>query len=330
MKFNILLIGISLVLAFSHLSVANPVIEDEGVSMSRADLMQSVRRWSPNMQQAAAEQEVARFELLSLTMASKKLAAEADKITEESDPDLYWALQMQLRALKRSFIVDRFIASIDVPDMAPLAQERYLADKDKYALVPEQRMSSHILFLCSPAACDREAVDQGKAKVIAGLAQGESFEALAAEYSDDAANKDKGGKFDRWLTADARDVAPEYTHALFELDEIGAVTEPIGSRFGLHIIRLDEIQPSYHKTFEESKEHIIEMLEAEYKQLAVEDFNLKYQLSATATLDLPAIAEILAPYSLSTAPPELETSDAVAEGASTSAVVEKPPVKSEG
>ena len=299
MKVHVFPLALSLLLACHSTANANSVLEDGGISMTRADLEQAVKRWSPNMQQSAAEDERARYELLSLTLASKKIAAEADKWTEEENPELYWKKEYQVREVKRRAFVDGFLASIEIPDMRPLAEESYRANRDKYGLVGEQRMSSHILILCmTTGECDHDEVNRKVDAIAAALVQGTAFEELAEEYSDDPGSKGQGGKFDRWIGRDSREVVPEYVDALFKLEEVGSHTGPIGSQFGVHIIRLDAIEDAYYRPFEEVEEEVIASLMADYRKLAGIEFDKKYRLSPEAKIDAAVIDEILEPYKL--------------------------------
>jgi peptidyl-prolyl cis-trans isomerase C len=133
---------------FSPGSLAQPVIEDQGVDMSREEVGQVVQRWPAEMQRAAANDLGDRMELLNQALANKKIALEAEKLTPESDPEAYWEYRFMIQQVQGKFVFDRYMDELEVPDMSALAQERYETQKDKYALVKERRLSSHILFAC--------------------------------------------------------------------------------------------------------------------------------------------------------------------------------------
>lgn len=80
--------------------------------------------------------------------------------------------------------------------------------------------------------------------------QGEPFESLAKQYSDDKNSAVKGGKLNPFTKGDLR--APEFEDAAYELKNIGDISKPIKTDFGWHIIRLDEKLPM--ETFEEQKQ----------------------------------------------------------------------------
>ena len=84
------------------------------------------------------------------------------------------------------------------------------------------------------------------------LKQGESFEELAEQYSDDKNSGKRGGKLGKFRKGDLR--SAEFEEGAFQLKEIGQFSKPVKSAFGWHIIRLDELHPI--ATFEEKKENL--------------------------------------------------------------------------
>ena len=81
------------------------------------------------------------------------------------------------------------------------------------------------------------------------LKQGQSFESLAKEYSDDKNSAVNGGKLKPFTKGELR--APEFEDAAYQLKTVGEISKPVKTDFGWHIIRLDEVVPN--PTFEEQK-----------------------------------------------------------------------------
>lgn len=81
------------------------------------------------------------------------------------------------------------------------------------------------------------------------LQQGESFEGLAKQYSDDKNSAKNGGKLNRFGKGDLK--SPEFEEAAYSLNKAGEYSKPIQSSFGWHIIRLDEKHDI--ATFDEKK-----------------------------------------------------------------------------
>ncbi len=89
-------------------------------------------------------------------------------------------------------------------------------------------------------------------ELYAMVQQGESFEGIARQFSEDRNTAINGGKIRTFGVGDLR--APLFEEAAYSLKEKGDVTKPIKSSFGWHIIRLNEVFPI--PTFEEQKESI--------------------------------------------------------------------------
>ena len=230
---------------------AQEVVEDQGVGLTREELEYIVKFWTPDMQQAAVSDAGDRIELLNMALANKKLAAMVpDSPPEAGDTDAYWRLQLNIRNMKSQYVVKQYLASLDIPDMSALAEERYKTQKDKYALVPETRLSSHILLLCAPGACDRDARRIEAEKILAELEAGADFGELATRYSEDPGSKGQEGRFDRWVTLGEPQVDPYFLGAVFEIEKVGEHSGIVDTRFGLHIVQLDEVKAAHYKPFD--------------------------------------------------------------------------------
>ncbi|QNJ96649.1 foldase protein PrsA [Constantimarinum furrinae] len=73
------------------------------------------------------------------------------------------------------------------------------------------------------------------------LQQGESFESLVKQYSEDKGSVKNNGKLRKFGRGGVS--AKKFEDAAFKLKRVGEISEPIQSKFGWHIIRLDEIHP---------------------------------------------------------------------------------------
>jgi len=81
------------------------------------------------------------------------------------------------------------------------------------------------------------------------LQQGESFESLATQFSEDKSSAPKGGLLARIASGQLNSEA--FEEAAFSIKNVGEYTQPIESEFGWHIIKLLERHPI--KPFEEVK-----------------------------------------------------------------------------
>ena len=84
------------------------------------------------------------------------------------------------------------------------------------------------------------------------LKQGESFESLAKQFSDDKNSAVKGGKLNPFTKGDLR--AAEFEDAAYELKNVGDISKPVKTDFGWHIIRFDEKLSA--ESFDQQKESL--------------------------------------------------------------------------
>ena len=282
---------------FAHsVSAAQYIVSDGEVGMPREEVEFLTKHWAPAMQQAAANDPGERIELFNNELVNIKVAAEADKIPVDLESETYWNYVHSLRMAKQRYVVAHFLENLDVPDMTALAEERYHTEKDKYALVAEHRLASHILFLCRPAQCNRVEKKKLANQVLEELKAGADWNEMVKEYSDDPGSKDNDGLFQKWLVMGMPKVDGHFVAGVFSIDNIGEYSEVTDTQFGLHIIRLDKKVDSFYKPYDEVKDEIIASLESEYRKLALKEFNTQFIMSDAAVMDMEALDEILAPY----------------------------------
>lgn len=149
-----------------------------------------------------------------------------------------------------------------------------------------EKRVSHILFDVS--AGEDTAVAEAQA-VKDRIDAGESFEDLAAEVSVDTASGEMGG--DIGYTDGT--VFPDAVESALVSMEVGEVSAPVVSEFGVHLIKLTELDAADVVTFEESAERI----ERELKQTEVDNvyFSRLETLANLAfeTFDLQSISDEL-------------------------------------
>lgn len=141
----------------------------------------------------------------------------------------------------------------DAIDILDEDAQAYYDNNRRVYLTPEQRSASHILLEADGSSEVAEKTEIA-AQIKARLDAGESFEDLAKEFSDDPGSADLGGSLGGIVPGQ---MVPEFEDALNELAEIDNISEPVITQYGVHLIKLDAIQPETGKPFEEVKDEIV-------------------------------------------------------------------------
>ncbi|MFO1257448.1 MAG: SurA N-terminal domain-containing protein [Gammaproteobacteria bacterium] len=135
---------------------------------------------------------------------------------------------------------------------------------------PEKVKVSHILI----SSQEKGSLEKAKAEIETiqnRLKQGESFEALAREFSDDPVSAKDGGVLD-WVTKG--EVVPQFEEAAFNLNKPGEISDIIQTGFGYHLIKLIAHQDTQLKPFDVVKDEIaaeIRRQKAEEQQINLAD-----------------------------------------------------------
>ncbi|MBI6621622.1 MULTISPECIES: SurA N-terminal domain-containing protein [Pseudomonas] len=132
------------------------------------------------------------------------------------------------------------------------------AYQKEIANLSEQRRAAHILVEVN----DKVTEAQAKAKIEeiqARLAKGESFEALAKEYSQDPGSANNGGDLG---FAGPGVYDPEFEKALYALGK-DQVSAPVRTDFGLHLIKLLGVEAPEVPTFASLKDKLTRDLKAQ-------------------------------------------------------------------
>ena len=150
-----------------------------------------------------------------------------------------------------------------------LMYEEYVAS----ILQKEQRKASHILLKTDK---DEAAARKKITDIRNQLTKGASFSDLAREYSQDVASAKQGGDLG-WV--ESGQMVKPFEDALYTM-KVGEVSEIVESQFGLHIIKLEEIQSEPVQSLQEKRAE----LEKSFQQGVVSDnfYDLSEQMATIA------------------------------------------------
>lgn len=132
-------------------------------------------------------------------------------------------------------------------------------DEQRLAQENAERKSQHILIKVDETRTEEDAMELIQ-DIRQQIVDGASFGEMAAEHSEDDSNAIFGGDLD---FAGRGRFVPEFEDVLFSL-EVGELSDPVVTQFGVHLIKLNEIQEvdlaSLEIRFEEIRQEMLEDL----------------------------------------------------------------------
>ena len=201
-----------------------------------AMILQQQARGTPDNEQTRA---MVREELVNREI----VAQEAAKAGLAKTPEV----QMQLESARQEILVGAYIRDWLRKHPVTDADIQQEYDRAKGQTGDQEYKARHILV---------ETEDQAKA-MIAELKKGAKFEELATKNSKDTGTKERGGDLD-WNVPGVFD--KQFSDAMAKLEK-GKYTEtPVRTRFGFHVIQLDDVRPVKFPSLAEVKPRIQQQL----------------------------------------------------------------------
>jgi peptidyl-prolyl cis-trans isomerase C len=219
---------------------APPVAKVNGVAIpaTRAEALfgQQRARGMPDNDQSRA---MIRDELVNREL----LMQEAQKAGVTRNPEIAGQLDLARQEIIISAYLRDWVRRNPVSDAD--VQKEY--DRVKAEQGDKEYRARHILV---------ENEDQAK-QIVADLKKGAKFEELASKNSKDPGSKERGGDLDWHAPAD---FDRAFSDAMVKLDK-GKYTEtPVHTRFGYHIIQLDDVRAGRFPAYAEVKPRIQQQL----------------------------------------------------------------------
>jgi peptidyl-prolyl cis-trans isomerase D len=170
-------------------------------------------------------------------------------------------------------------------------EARYRENLEAYT-TPEFREASHILITVDEETDDATALQQ-ISDIRARIENGESFEALAKEFSQDPGSASDGGNLGE---IGRGDMVPTFEAALFALQP-NELSEPVKTGFGWHLIQLHSISGGVSQPYDSVKAELEDEIKSERAEVQIYELvervaNVVYEQSdslepAAEQFDLP-------------------------------------------
>lgn len=221
-------------------------------------------------------------------LAEKAVLEQADAQGWRQRPEI----ERQTRAATEQIVFRDYLQSVSrVPTDYPSAtelQQAYEAGKAGWVTPPMYRVSQIFLGVSDPQNIDavrKQAVELSKKAQAAPT----EFAALATQYSQDRASAERGG--DTGLQP-LQQLVPEVRGAVSRL-KVGAVSEPVQSAAGFHVIKLTEQQPARTATLDELRERLTQALRAQRQEQIAKAYLEGMLNMATLSIDGAELNKVL-------------------------------------
>lgn len=221
-------------------------------------------------------------------LAEKTVLEQADAQGWAQRPDV----ARQTRAATEQIVFRDYLRSVSqvpaqYPSMAEL-QQAYDAGKTNWQTPALYRVSQIFLPVSDSASLEtvrKQAAELSKKAQSAPA----DFAALATQYSQDRVTAERGG--DTGLQP-LQQLVPEVRGAVARL-KVGAVSDPVQSAAGFHVIKLTEQQPPRTATMEELRDQLTQALRAQRQEQIAQAYLDGMLNTATLSIDGAELNRIL-------------------------------------
>lgn len=270
--------------SLSPLAFRNGLAEEMLISQASAGLVLTTFKTPFSAQLATAlDQEQRSFRFVEINASALEAGIQ---LSDEDIQAAYDATQERYRTPEQVSVNYVLIKRNDLMAKQTVSddelQKAYAQYQDREAQ-QEQRKASHILLETGDRS-EKEALELA-AELKKRIDAGESFEALAKEYSDDIGTSQAGG--DLGLTARGSFIE-EFEDALYALNK-GEVSAPVKTEFGVHLIKATDIVQSEVKSFAEMRAELTEIVR---EGKAFEAFNAQVRELSDVSFSAESLDEV--------------------------------------
>jgi len=202
------------------------------------------------------------------------LAAEAEKQGLDKAPDASRLLQFTKKDLLARLYLEKLTKDMTAPTEAD-ARAFYDTNKSQYT-TPESVHLHHVLV-----KTEKEAKD-----VLARLKKGEKLADVASQVSI-CPSRVKGGNLD-WLPRGS--LVKEIEDVAF-VTKNGEIVGPVKTKFGYHVLLVEDKKPAQESSFDQVKDYIIEQLKFQKQQEQYEKVaeQLRKKMNVQMTQEPPIV-----------------------------------------
>ncbi len=222
------------------------------LKITQKDFYESLKVYSTEIQNAVKANRQLQQKFLQRLMELELFSS----VAREKGIDRIPEVKRRMEILVNDFL-SKELLSREVVDKIQVSEDDmkqyYKANREQFKK-PEEVRARHILIKVKKDASpeEKKAARKKAEEILEKIKKGEDFASLAEKYSDDPGSAKKGG--DLGYFPRGRMVKP-FEDAAFSL-KAGEVSDIVETKFGYHIIKVEEKKPAGYQPFEAVKDRI--------------------------------------------------------------------------
>lgn len=237
--------------------------EVNGKKITGVDYNLFIDSLNPQLKQYFGGEEMNK-EVVNELVYQTLLYEEAMEKGMDKDDEFTQVLEKTRESMLKTYALGKLLATVSVTDDE--IKKFYEDNKDVFK-ENESANASHILV-----------AEEDKAnEIYEKVKNGEDFASLAKEFST-CPSKEKGGELGTFTRGQ---MVKEFEDAVFN-NEVGAITEPVKTQFGYHIIKINDKNEGRDLAFDEVKDKIATQVRRQKEQALynekITELKEKYQV----------------------------------------------------
>jgi peptidyl-prolyl cis-trans isomerase C len=249
------------------------VVNGVPIPQSRVDFVIKAQAQQAQPGQAAPKDTPEfRQQVKDVLITREVLTQEAIKKGLDKNPEV----ETQLEMAKQDFLIRAYFDDFIKTNVPTEAQTLAEYEKIKAAQTDNGKKMEykvrHILVKVDSTSDPKKlkAAEQKAKALVAELnkANGKNFAQLAKAKSDDEGTKGEGGQLD-WT--DGSNLVKEFSDAMTNLPKGSYTKVPVKTRFGYHIILVEDVRPIQFPPYEQVKERVQQQLMKEARDKKIEE-----------------------------------------------------------
>jgi len=262
-------ISLALSLSLSYAEEDDPVLAKAGdFVIKKSAFDRFVSYYTPEKQKYLQDNPQQKIPLIKQLLEAKVVS----DIARREGFDKRVDVSEKIQYLMNDYLFKEYLMKVVAKDVIATEEDQkqyYTLYKNKFSF-PEQVKARHILLKFSHNMSEEEKkkVKEKAESILERLKKGEDFAELATAYSEDPGSAKKGG--DLGYFQKGKMVKP-FEEAAFSLKP-GQLSGIVETRFGYHIIKVEDYKEAGTKTFDEVKDSIKAELQNELAKVKATEF----------------------------------------------------------